>query len=78
MKDNIIQDTTIERLRKIYDKSPIAKENFHSVNYDLAGITHDKVDRSNFLFLGICLLSILFVSFIIFLINLTKNYLRNS
>ena len=78
MKDNIIQDTTIERLRKIYDKSPIAKENFHSVNYDLAGITHDKVDRSNFLFLGIYLLSILFVSFIIFLINLTKNYLRNS
>ena len=78
MKENIIQDDTVKRMRKIFEQSPILKENFLAVNYDLAGINFDKVDRSNILFLGIFLLSILFVLFITVLINLTKNYLRHS
>lgn len=77
-KRKIETDLTIPRLNYAYNNSPISSDEFISINYDLANISIDKVDRSNLFYLILMIITILFISLLIILFNLSKRYFQSS
>ena len=77
-KQEIETDFTTKRLQAAYQNSPIKGDNFICLNYNLSSIEIEKIDRSNFFFLGLLVLSTLFSSFLIILFNLTINHFKKN